>query len=46
MTNEERAECVKLYLEGATLYGLADKYDRDVATIHRLIQRRKAWKTK
>jgi hypothetical protein len=42
MTPVERDECICLYMAGATLDSLQDRYDRERSTISRLIRRRKA----
>ncbi len=42
MTPAERDECVNLYQAGATIFSLADRYERDNATIDRLIRKRAA----
>lgn len=39
MTKAQRAECIKMYLEGFTLHELACIYDRHRTIIERLIQR-------
>ena len=39
MDAEQRAECIQLYLDGATLDALADRYDRARTIIDRLIGR-------
>lgn len=39
MSADQRAECIQLYLDGATLDALAEHYDRDRTIIHRLIAR-------
>lgn len=42
MTEQERDECVSLYLEWETLDALAERYNRARETIRRLIKRRGA----
>ena len=39
MTKEQRAQCVRLYLDGFTLDQLADFYDRERSIIDRLMGR-------
>lgn len=42
MTPPERDECVRLFLAGTTKDALAERYDRDVRTIQRLLSRKSA----
>jgi transposase-like protein len=39
MNAEQRAECIRLYLDGATLDALAERYDRNRTIIDRLMGR-------
>lgn len=42
MTPAERDECISLFRNGTTADALAERYDRDIVTVRRLIARRGA----